>query len=147
MLHPGTLPLCRAFEDAGLTTWLIGGQAVELLCGGDVRPHDDIDVLVRLADAPAAVETLERLGFVQAHGSLEAGDVFYRRDDVLLDLVPIDDTGEPPCTLGNLRPCGGRQDSFLRSGSAREGPTRPGRAEQFVLKSNCPSPATPILEP
>lgn len=102
MLHPGTLPLCRAFEDAGLTTWLIGGQAVELLCGGDIRPHDDLDFLVRLADAPAAVQMLERLGFVHAHGSLEVGDVFYRRDDVLLDLVPIDDTGEPPCTLGEL---------------------------------------------
>ncbi|MFC3861672.1 hypothetical protein ACFOPQ_12965 [Deinococcus antarcticus] len=37
MLHPETLPLARAFETAGLKTWLIGGNAVELLCGGAVR--------------------------------------------------------------------------------------------------------------
>lgn len=100
MLHPETLPLCRAFEEAGLTTWLIGGQAVELLCGGDVRPHDDIDFLVRRADAPAALGVLEKLGFAPVHGSLEQGDVFYKRGDLLIDLVPVEEN--PPLTLGEL---------------------------------------------
>lgn len=102
MLHPCVLPLARAFAGARLTTWLIGGQAVELLCGGDIRPHDDLDFLVRQADAPAAVRWLEAQGFRQVHGSLETGDVFYRREDVLLDLVPIDDAHDPPRTQGEL---------------------------------------------
>lgn len=102
MLHPETLPLCHAFAEAGLTTWLIGGQAVELLCGGDVRPHDDIDFLVRSSDGPATTQVLTGLGFAHAHGSLEDGDVFYQRGELLVDLVPIDDTCKPPRTVGEL---------------------------------------------
>ncbi len=102
MLHPETLPLGHAFAQAGVMTWLIGGQAVELLYGGDVRLHDDIDFLVRSSDGPAATKILTGLGFAHAHGSLEEGDVFYRRGELLVDLVPIDDHGQPPRTLGEL---------------------------------------------
>lgn len=102
MLHPETLSLCRAFASAGLTFWLIGGQAVELLCGGNVREHDDIDFLVRDADAVRATSVLSGLGFAQVHGSLEDGDVFFGRDGLLVDLVPIDDASSPPRTLGKL---------------------------------------------
>lgn len=107
MFHPETVPLARVFAASGLTTWLIGGQAVELLCGhlfgeGGVRPHDDIDFLVRQEDAEAAVKVMEGLGFAHVHGSLEAGDVFYRRGDLLVDLVPIDDAQDPPRTTGEL---------------------------------------------
>lgn len=50
MLHLDTLPLAHAFSEAGVTAWLIGGQAVELLAGRHVRDHDDIDFLIRAAD-------------------------------------------------------------------------------------------------
>ncbi|MPY67425.1 nucleotidyltransferase family protein [Deinococcus sp. SDU3-2] len=104
MLHPDTLPLIQAFAQAGVTCWLIGGQAVEVLCGGNVRPHDDIDFLVREAHGARAVAVLEGLGFTHAHGSLATGDAFYRRDDLLVDLVPIRDDVDPPRTVGELAP-------------------------------------------
>lgn len=75
---------------------------MELLCGGDVRPHDDIDFLVRKADGERAVAVLESSGFTHAHGSLASGDVFYRRGDLLVDLVPIQDDPDPPRTVGEL---------------------------------------------
>lgn len=104
MLHPETLPLVQAFAQAGITVWLIGGQAVEVLCGGNVRAHDDIDFLVREGDGARAATVLEGLGFTHAHGSLAAGDVFYRRGEVLVDLVPIRDDLDPPRTVGELAP-------------------------------------------
>lgn len=102
MLHPETLPLVRALTAAGVTCWLIGGQAIELLAAAPVRDHDDIDLLVREGDGARAVEVLAGLGFAHVHGSLEAGDVFYRRGDLLVDLVPIRDDLEPPRTVGEL---------------------------------------------
>ena len=49
---------------------------------------------------------MEELGFTHAHRSLERGDVFYRRGDLLVDLVPVDDAQEPPRTLGELSAIG-----------------------------------------
>lgn len=100
MLPPETLPLALAFETAGVKTWLIGGSAIELLCGGNVRPHDDIDFLVLSSDMDRATEVLRALGFGHVHGSVEGGNVFYRRGDLLMDLVPVLDN--PPHTLGEL---------------------------------------------
>lgn len=94
------IPLARAFNEAGVKTWLIGGQAVELLCGGAVRAHDDIDFLVRAGDAGRALQVLQDLGLTQVHGSLEAGNVFYRRADLLVDVVPV--LEQPPRCVGDL---------------------------------------------
>ena len=102
MPHPETLPLCRAFAEAGVRVWLIGGQAVELLCGGNVRDHDDIDFLVREADGVRASEMLRGLDFAQVHGSLEDGNIFFYRDGLLVDLVPVYGGFNPPRTVGQL---------------------------------------------
>ena len=63
--------------------WLIGGQAIELVCtfGHEqgLRPHDDIDFFVHADDAARAVSVLEAAGFVHAHGSLRGGDLFLKR--------------------------------------------------------------------
>ena len=42
------------------------------------------------------------MGFSEHAGSVEEGDVFFRRDDVIVDLVPIDDPCSPPLTTGDL---------------------------------------------
>lgn len=110
MFHPETLPLVRAFAEAGVTCWLIGGQAIELLAAAPVRDHDDIDFLVREADGERAVAVLEDLDFTHVYGALEAGDVFYRRGDLLVDLVPIQDDVNPPRTLGELARIAWRAD-------------------------------------
>lgn len=94
MLHPETLPLAHAFS-AGITAWLIGGRAVRVL---------------------------EGLGFTHAHGSLTAGDVFYRRGATLVDLVPIRDDVGPPRTLGELAGMGWPPD-FLTAHEIQGGCT------------------------
>lgn len=104
MLHPETLPLARAFKTAGVKTWLIGGNAIELLCGGDVRPHDDIDFLILNSDVERATEILQARGFAHIHGSVESGNLFYKRGDLLIDLVPV--LEHPPRTLGELASIG-----------------------------------------
>ncbi|MFC3861673.1 hypothetical protein ACFOPQ_12970 [Deinococcus antarcticus] len=71
-----------------------------MLCGGAVRPHDDLDLLVLNGDMPETMQLLEGLGFAHVHGSLEGGNVFYRRGELLLDLVPV--LENPPRTLGEL---------------------------------------------
>ena len=43
---------------------------------------------------------LEAAGFVQVHGSLQEGNLFLQRGELLLDLVPI--SPGPPHTLGAL---------------------------------------------
>jgi|GEM_PF-787417 len=102
VITPFTAPLARHFRNHGVRTWLIGGNAVELVTGRDIRPHDDIDFLVHRADAHDAVRVLASLGFTHLHGSVDDGDVFYRRDDLIVDLVPIDPDVTPPRTLGKL---------------------------------------------
>ncbi|MGI8748551.1 MAG: nucleotidyltransferase domain-containing protein [Deinococcus sp.] len=88
MIVPFTF-LLRALRDAKVRRWLIGGHARELIVGRDLRPHDDLDLFVAHADAGAATAVLEGLGFRQVHGSLKDGDVFYRRNGLVIDLVPV----------------------------------------------------------
>jgi hypothetical protein len=38
MLHPETLILSRAFADAGVTAWLIGGQATDCCAAATFAP-------------------------------------------------------------------------------------------------------------
>lgn len=92
--------LSQAFVDAAVRAWLIGGNAVELVCDVDLRDHDDIDLFIRADDGPTAAALLENRGFVLAHGSFESGNVFFARDDLVIDLVPVHE--HPPRTLGRL---------------------------------------------
>lgn len=100
MLHPALPEILSAL--CGLRVWLIGGQAIELLCGTLLRDHDDLDLLVAEGDGPAALNRLAGLGFAPVHGSLAGGNVFVRRGEVLVDLVPIRPEVNPPQTMGEL---------------------------------------------
>ena len=101
MTLPDALAVARSFEQERLSYWLIGGFAVELVVGHRVRPHDDVDFFISADHAERAVAVLVKEGFERVHGSLEGGDVFYKRDDVMVDLVPIHPT-DPPRTVGEL---------------------------------------------
>ena len=72
-------PLAKVSSKSGVKIYLVGGNAVELVCGGNVREYDDIDFSVRVADAGAAMALLERLGFVYFSGSVGARNVFHKR--------------------------------------------------------------------
>ena len=102
MLHPELFSVVRLPQSVEVRFWLIGGQATELVCGHEqgLRPHDDIDFFLHADDAARAVKVLEAAGFTYAHGSLREGDLFMKRGELLLDLVPI--LPAPPRTLGAL---------------------------------------------
>ena len=101
MTLPDALAVARLFEQERVPYWLIGGFAVELVVGRELRPHDDVDFFVSADQAERAVDVLVKGGFERVHGSLEDGDVFYKRADVVADLVPVHPT-DPLRTVGEL---------------------------------------------
>jgi lincosamide nucleotidyltransferase A/C/D/E len=56
-------------ESNGVASWLDGGWGIDALLGRQTRAHDDLDLIVRLADAGRLEELLGGLGYASAHGS------------------------------------------------------------------------------
>jgi hypothetical protein len=71
---------------AGLAVWLDGGWGVDALVRRQTRPHDDLDLVVRLEDVPAVERELAALGYDRAGGgppmSFESVDAEGRQVDV-----------------------------------------------------------------
>jgi lincosamide nucleotidyltransferase A/C/D/E len=61
--------LLDLLERSGVTTWIDGGWGVDALLGEQVREHDDLDLVVELAEAPALTETLTADGYEQVAGA------------------------------------------------------------------------------
>jgi lincosamide nucleotidyltransferase A/C/D/E len=66
-----------ALRAAKVPTWLLGGWAIDALIGRERRAHDDLDLLIRDADAPAAMMALTALGYA---GSLHPTGASYLVD-------------------------------------------------------------------
>jgi lincosamide nucleotidyltransferase A/C/D/E len=49
--------------------WLDGGWGVDALLGAQTRPHQDLDIVVGIADVPRLLEGLEALGFTIRRGA------------------------------------------------------------------------------
>lgn len=60
------MTLCRASQFAGLAFWVDGGWGVDVLLGGQTRPHSDLDLAVRLEDLPAFASVLASYGYMRA---------------------------------------------------------------------------------
>ena len=97
------IEVCKAFDSASVTHWVIGGHGVELVVGQPIRPHEDIDFFVAVPHMTGAISALELLGFVHYAGSIKEGDVFYERGESVVDIVSIDNVSDPPLTTGDLR--------------------------------------------
>ena len=63
---------------AGIDAWLDGGWGVDALLGEQTRPHDDLDLVVRLADVAPMRDLLAGDGFDLVRG--EPGSNFVLRD-------------------------------------------------------------------
>jgi aminoglycoside-2''-adenylyltransferase len=86
--------IVRRLQRAGLAVWLDGGWGVDALVRRQTRPHDDLDVVVRLEDVPAVERELAALGYERAgarpddgapaarRGSFESVDAEGRQVDV-----------------------------------------------------------------
>jgi lincosamide nucleotidyltransferase A/C/D/E len=60
--------LARLLAEGGIEVWLDGGWAVDALLGEQTRRHDDVDIVVRDADLPRALEILAKEGFGRTEG-------------------------------------------------------------------------------
>lgn len=64
------LALLAHLEAAGIAAWLDGGWGVDALLGEQTRPHDDLDLVVRLEDVAGLERALGELGFAVGHGGV-----------------------------------------------------------------------------
>jgi len=102
MIVPEVFEVAHLFTRASVRYWVFGGNGVELCVGRSLRAHNDLNFFVSSTQASDAVNLLEGAGWVCSSGSLEQGDVFLERGDLILDLVPINDLRSPPHTQGEL---------------------------------------------
>ncbi|MGI8857582.1 MAG: nucleotidyltransferase domain-containing protein [Thermomicrobiales bacterium] len=58
------LEVLTCLDVAGIAVWLDGGWGVDALLGAQHRPHDDVDVVITLAQMSEARDALASLGFV-----------------------------------------------------------------------------------
>src|SRR5262245_25062500 len=73
------LGVLAALETAHIDAWLDGGWGVDALLGSQSRPHDDVDVVVRVSDVPKLIDRLGALGFKGDKG--EPPNTFVLADD------------------------------------------------------------------
>jgi len=73
--------LLDAFESAGVPVWIDGGWGVDALFGEQLRPHDDLDIVVDIRDVPTVKEVLRGSGYA------------FQESDVPLSFMVVDSEG------------------------------------------------------
>jgi lincosamide nucleotidyltransferase A/C/D/E len=61
--------LLQLLDDAAILAWLDGGWGVDALLGTQTRPHQDLDIIVSVADVLKVQEILGLRGFAIQRGS------------------------------------------------------------------------------
>jgi lincosamide nucleotidyltransferase A/C/D/E len=79
----------------GVTAWVDGGWGVDALLGEQVREHDDLDLVVELADAGIVTSTLAELAYELVAGAPPLSFVLVDADGRQVDVHPVvrDDEG------------------------------------------------------
>lgn len=78
-----------------IEAWLDGGWGVDALLGEQTRPHDDLDLIVRVDDVPGTREVLAKDGFQLVEGATDSNIVLRDADGREIDVHPVrfDDRG------------------------------------------------------
>ena len=58
------LAAMNQLRESGIDTWLDGGWGVDALLGEETREHEDLDLVVELAQVPGVEEALRGLGYL-----------------------------------------------------------------------------------
>jgi lincosamide nucleotidyltransferase A/C/D/E len=82
------LELLAVLRSAGVRATLDGGWGVDALLGRQTRPHEDLDLVVALADVPPIREALASLGFLPHEDQLPVRFVL-RRDGEQIDFHTV----------------------------------------------------------
>jgi lincosamide nucleotidyltransferase A/C/D/E len=69
MTSSALVELLRLIEEASIAVWLDGGWGVDALLKTQTRPHEDVDIILRVSDVPELREILGRRGFAVKEGS------------------------------------------------------------------------------
>jgi len=82
-------------ETSGIESWLDGGWGVDALLGEQTRPHNDLDLIVRVDDVAEMRRTLSRDGFALITGELGSNFVLRDEHGREIDVHPVrfDDAG------------------------------------------------------
>ena len=80
-------------ETAGLAFWVDGGWAVDALARRQTRPHDDLDLVVKLDEVPAVERELAALGYERAGGAPPCSFESVDEEGRQVDVHPIADDG------------------------------------------------------
>lgn len=62
------LAVLAHLDAAGIEAWVDGGWAVDALLGTETRPHDDLDLVIRIEDSAGLERALGELGYVVGYG-------------------------------------------------------------------------------
>lgn len=76
-------------ETAGVAVWLDGGWGVDALLEEQVREHDDLDLVVALADVPALLGVLGGIGYEHAAGAAPGSVVLVDARGRQVDVHPV----------------------------------------------------------
>ena len=90
MMHAAdVVEVIDALELAGIDVWVHGGWGIDALLGEQTRPHDDLDVIIRVDDIEAAIQVTRDLGFSVMTDELPQGFVVCDTVDRRIDFHPV----------------------------------------------------------
>lgn len=81
--------------DAGVACWLDGGWGVDALVGRQTRPHEDLDLVIAVADVAPAIDALQKVGFAVDEDLRPVSFTMCTEDGRKVDFHPVtwDQTG------------------------------------------------------
>src|SRR3954468_13242914 len=85
--------ILERLEGARLAVWVDGGWGVDALVRRQTRPHDDLDLVVKLDEVPAVERELAALGYERAGGAPPCSFESVDEDGRQVDVHPIADDG------------------------------------------------------
>lgn len=83
------LEVIDALGGPGVDVWIDGGWGIDALVGEQTRPHDDLDVVIRIEDVESARSALSALGFVVSEDELPTRFVCRDLADRRIDFHPM----------------------------------------------------------
>jgi lincosamide nucleotidyltransferase A/C/D/E len=90
-------------DEAEIEAWLDGGWGVDALLGEQTRPHNDLDLIVRVDDVPGMRKTMAGYGFQLVSGALDSNFVLRDGQGREIDVHPVrfDDDGNGTYRMEN----------------------------------------------